>query len=166
MKQLFLFYITILFSWQAQAQSIDKRPVALQKHKELTSARLSEAQVQAYQKRAKQKLGDMVDYMQIVLQSKQATEQKLALKQLQKLFWQAPAWTNSAQSLRAYLGNITSLSLKAVKITQLLTPTDRGEYKGKLTYQIAYKKETLDFTVRKYIKSIGSREVVVWKLFF
>jgi len=166
MKPLFLFYIVFLFSWQAQAQSVGNRPMTLQKHNELTSARLSEAQIQAYHKRAKQKLGDMVDYMRIILQSKQASEQKLALRQLQKLFWKAPTWTNSSRSLRKHLGKASNLELKAVKITQLLTSTDEGEYKGKLTYQIARKKEALDFTVRKYIKRIGRREVVVWKLFF
>jgi len=166
MKQLFLFYIVFLLSWQAQAQSIGTRPVTLRKHNELTSARLSEAQIQAYHKRARQKLGDMVDYMRIVLQSKQASEQKLALKQLQKLFWEAPTWATSAQNLRTYIGNATNLNLKAVKITQLLTLNDGGEYKGKLTYQIIHKKEVLDFIVRKNIKRIGRREVVVWKLFF
>lgn len=166
LKYTLLFYIFFTLALKVQGQAAEIIRGTLQKHNELTSDALSEAQVQAYHKRAKQKLGDMVDYMRIILNSKQADEQSFALRQLQKLFRKPPAWARSAQSLRAYLGNTTSPSLKAVKITKPLTSKNNRQYQGKINYQIAQKKERLNFTVSKNIKSFGRKRIVVWKLFF
>ncbi len=166
MKPLFLLYIAFLFFGQIQAQSIDHRPVTLQKHRELTSDRLSEAQIQAYHKRARQKLGDMVDYIQFALNARQVAEQQLALKQLRKLFREAPGWATSRQNLRAYWGKVTNFELKSVRLTQSLTPNNEGQYLGKLACQIANKSIKLDFIVQKRVKYIGNSRVVVWKLLF
>ena len=69
MKYLLICVLFFLIYWDVQAQSevhIPKETI-LQRNPELTSNSLSPAQMQAYTKRAKQKLGDMIDYMKIII---------------------------------------------------------------------------------------------------
>lgn len=148
-----------------KAQQAIERPKVLQKHRELMSYRLSEAQTQAYEKRATQKLKDLADYVQFIIKAQHLSEQKLALRQLHKLFWEVPTWARSVQSIRQYLGKTKKVKLAAVKVTEPLN-INNGLYQGKLGYRWGKQPKELSFTVRKIFKKIGSRSVEVWKLFF
>lgn len=165
MRYLLICYIFLGALGTLQAQQAMERPKVLQKHQELTSYRLSDAQTQAYQKRAKQKLGDLADYVQFIINARHPSEQKLALRQLHKLFWEVPAWARSVESIRGYMGKAKKVKLTSVKIAEPLSIT-KEVYQGKLVYHWSKQPKTLTFTVRKIIKKIGSRRVKVWKLFF
>jgi hypothetical protein len=170
MKYTVFLYIFLASLAYAHAQSAGREPREsnkLNQHQELGSQRLSEAQVLAYTKRAKQKLQDMADYVQIIANSKDATEQKQALKQLHHLFWTVPAWAKTAQSVGEYAGKTKKMQLAYTNITQpLVFQANLQAYKGSLAYAWANKSDSLDFIVRKNKKKVGSTEVEVWELFF
>lgn len=170
MKPLLVLYIFLASLASAHAQSAGREPREtnkLNQHQELGSKSLSDAQVLAYTKRAKQKLQDMADYAQIIANSKDVTEQKQALKQLHALFWTVPAWAKTAQSVGEYVGKTKKMQLASINITQpLVFQANLQAYKGSLAYTWADKSDTLAFIVRKNKKKVGSTEVEVWELFF
>jgi hypothetical protein len=146
-----------------QAQSAKREPeTGLNKHHELSSRSLSDTQLLAYTKRAKQKLQDMADFLNLLATSKDASEQKEALKQLQSLFWNVPTWAKTVVSAQNYIGKSKILNLQVV---QNLTYTG-SDYKGLLAYQVGEKIEQMLFTARKNKKKVGLQEVEVWEIFF
>jgi hypothetical protein len=150
----------------AYAQSEYSEVTNLQRHQELASRLLTKEQIQAYNKRAKQKSSDMMEYVRIILKSDLVSEQKEALKQLHSLFWNVPDWARSILSIKRNIGNHKDLELRSLELITPLTLTDNNYYKGSLTYQWLGKKEVMDFVVKKNIKKIGSKEVQIWELFF
>ncbi len=134
-------------------------------HHELTSRKLSVAQQQAYTKRAQQKLVDMAEYAQIAVNSEQTSEQKQALKQLQNLFWEVPAWAKNLPALRTHTGANKSAILTQSSVQEALAYQDAQTYKGALVYVWAGRQGKMSFIVRKNKKQIGSKEVEVWEVF-
>ncbi len=177
MKPILLTYFAFFFALAcAHAQSArqdNPETSLLNRHKELSSRTLSEAQLQAYTKRAKQKLADVVDYMQIAVSEKYTeTQQKQALKQLQALFWETPTWAKSLPALQQYVGKDASIALQQTSIEQPLAYHDAITYKGMLSYtlatkstEIATKNSKINFIVHKNKKIVGSQEVIVWEVF-
>lgn len=165
MRYILICYILLGTLGMLKAQQAMERPKVLQKHRELMSYRLSEAQTQAYEKRATQKLKDLADYVQFIIKAQHPSEQKLALRQLHKFFWEVPTWARSVESIRGYMGKAKKVKLQAVKIAEPLT-INNDLYQGKLAYEWGKQPKVLSFTVRKIFKKIGSRRVEVWKLFF
>jgi hypothetical protein len=149
------------------AQSIGQREpkTTLTSHPELSSRKLSTAQMQAYTKRAQQKLADMAEYAQLCLQTKQGDEQKQALKQLQSLFWEVPAWAKDLPALRTHISTQKSTVLTQSSVAEALAPQDAQTYKGKLAYTWLGRQAQMPFIVRKNKKQIGSKEVEVWEVF-
>lgn len=146
-----------------QAQSAHREPeTGLNKHHELSSRRLSDMQLLAYTKRAKQKLQDMVDFLNLLATSKDVSEQKEALKQLQSLFWNVPTWAKTVTSAQNYVGKAKISNLQVVQNLAYTSP----DYKGLLAYQIGEKIEQILFTARKNKKKVGTQEVEVWEIFF
>lgn len=167
MKNILFLYIFLasLASLKAQQAREPQEVSKLNKHQELTSARLSDAQLQAYTKRAQQKLVDMLDYVQLSIESQDTQEQKQALKQLQNLFWEVPNWAKTLPALREYVGKTRNFNLTKSTVINDLAYQNTQAYKGSLAYTWAGRQDTLNFIVRKNKKQIGTKNVEVWEVF-
>lgn len=169
MKISFVLSVFFFSLTYAHAQSTGHREpretTKLTKHQELASAKLSEAQMQAYTKRARQKLADMVDYIRLCINTKDTPEQKKAFKQLQNLFVEVPYWAKSLSALYEYVGKEQGIALAKSVVTQELAYQNTQTYKGSLAYTWAGRQDQLNFIVRKNKKQVGSQELEVWEVF-
>ena len=155
-------------------QSRQKNEVGVLKiHKELSSKKLSEAQLIAYTKRAKQKAQDAFNYVEIALQQDYIVSQKKqALKQLSTLFVGIPSWANSLENLENYWGKNVKFTPQNSTIFQDLKWTQQGFYKGIIELEYVVKSEKkkeqntqkISFIVSKNTKRVGSEEVEVWEI--
>ena len=165
-------YLLLLACWGlslgAWAQSVSHRPDnsqdKLQRHKELASESLDEGQRLAYTRRAKQKVGELVDCLNLIAQSQDAGEQQKALARLQRLFERVPAWASSAEGVRKQAGKQT-ITLQSVQVEQELAYRDDETYSGVLAYQWTGRQGRWGFVVQKKWKRVGSQKIKTWEVF-
>lgn len=132
----------------------------------------------ALEKRAIQKLQELIEYLNIYADSnlnvqfrKQALqmigEAFISEQDLQKFFFKNELVVDSIHQV-VFSGDKESVkfNIEFIQVSKAFKPFQDSSYKGRLTYEINSSETFLDVLAIKTTKSFGKEKLDVWELFF